>query len=155
MKKIIVAIILFLSVSCNSKGNFAEVKLNTVIPDGRNDSASIIRLENDWAEALINRDDQKFNQLLSDDFIYTENDKMYSRSEVLEFLMSPSETVEKAYNEDMQVRLYDKTAIVTGWLNVSGKGTEGLFKRKYRFTDIWHFINGQWQIVAAQDFLIP
>ena len=118
------------------------------------DSALIIKLENDWANALVNRDKKVFNKLLADDFFYTENEKMYTRAEVMEAVMSTSETVEKAYNEDMQVHIKENTAIVTGWLFVNGKSTGTDFKRKYRFTDIWFKKNGSWQLVAAQDYLL-
>lgn len=119
------------------------------------DSSLIINLENDWAKALLTRDKNVFNKLLADDFFYTENEKMYSRSEVIESVMAPSETVEKAYNEDMHVHIKENTAIVTGWLFVNGKGAENDFKKKYRFTDIWFKKNGNWQLIAAQDYLLP
>ena len=80
---------------------------------------------------------------------------MYSRAEVIQSVMSTSETIRSASNEDMQVRIKDKTAIVTGWLFVNGKGAEGNFKRKYRFTDIWYNNKGTWQLIAAQDYLLP
>lgn len=121
----------------------------------RSDSILIIKLENDWAKALIKRDKIVFNQLLADDFFYTENEKMYSREEVIKAVMSESETVQNAYNEDMQVHIKDNTAIVTGWLFVNGKSAGADFRRKYRFTDIWLKTNNKWQLVAAHDYLIP
>lgn len=130
---------------------------NTYKPgkQNRGDSTLIIKLENDWAKALITRDGIVFNKLLGDDFFYTENEKMYSRAEVIQSVMSGSETVKKAYNEDMQVHIKDKTAIVTGWLFVNGKGAGVDFKRKYRFTDIWFKKKGNWKLIAAQDYLLP
>lgn len=50
----------------------------------RNDSALIIKLENNFADAVVKRDEAAINELISDDFIYTENEKMYSRSEVIQ-----------------------------------------------------------------------
>ncbi len=119
------------------------------------DSTLIIQLENDWAKALIIRDETVFNKLLATDFFYTENEKLYSRTEMMQSVMSESDTIANAYNEDMQVHIKDKTAIVTGWLFVNGKGVEGNFKRKYRFTDIWFNNKGTWQLIAAQDYLLP
>lgn len=120
-----------------------------------NDSTVIIQLENDWAKALVVRDETAFNKLLAPDFFYTENEKMYSRAEVIQSVMSVSDTVGSAYNEDMQVHSKGKTAIVTGWLFVNGKNSGGDFKRKYRFTDVWNKISGNWQLIAAQDYLLP
>ncbi len=123
--------------------------------ENSSNSTLIIQLENDWAKALINRDKGVFNRLLAADFFYTENEKLYSRTEVIQSMTSVSDTVESAYNEDMQVHIKGKTAIVTGWLFVNGKGAEGNFKRKYRFTDIWYNEKGTWQMIAAQDYLLP
>ena len=120
-----------------------------------NDSTLILQLENDWAKALIKRDEAVFNKLLAADFFYTENEKLYSRAEVIQSVMSVSETIASAYNEDMQVHIKDKTAIVTGWLFVNGKGVEGNFKRKYRFTDVWFNQKDSWQLIAAHDYLLP
>ena len=120
-----------------------------------NDSAQIIKLENDWTIALINRDEKIFNKLLAVDFFYTENEKMYSRAEVIESSMSVSDTIEKAYNEEMVVHIKEKTAIVTGWLFINGKNSGSNYKRKYRFTDVWFKKNGFWQLIAAQDYLVP
>lgn len=120
-----------------------------------NDSADIINLENKWTEALTKKDEDAFRKFLPENFIYTENDKMYSRDEVLQSLMSPAETVDEASNEDMQVHLYGNTAIATGWLIVKGHGSDGKFNRKYRYTDIWIKNDNTWQIIAAQDYLMP
>jgi hypothetical protein len=119
------------------------------------DSLLIISLENDWAKAMIKKDQKVCSQLLASDFFYTENEKMYTRDEVLQSVLSTSETIIKAYNEGMQVHLFDNTGIVTGWLTVVGKGADGGFKRKYRFTDIWFNRNDNWQLIAAQDYLMP
>src|SRR4051812_27271675 len=69
------------------------------------DSALIVKSENSWAIALITRDKKVFNNLLDEDFFYTENEKMYSREEVIQSAMSVTDTVENAYNEDMQVHI--------------------------------------------------
>lgn len=119
------------------------------------DSIIIIQLENNWAKALIKKDEEAFKKYLAADFFYTENENLYTREEVLQSLLSVTDVVEDAFNEDMQVHLYDNTAIVTGWLYINGKSSGTSFKRKYRYTDIWLKKNGEWQIIAAQDYLLP
>ena len=47
------------------------------------------------------------------------------------------------------------TAVVTGWLVGCGRGANGAFDRRYRFTDTWGKRAGRWQIVAAQDYVTP
>lgn len=118
------------------------------------DSVQIIKLENEWARAMVRKDEKVFQRLLAADFFYTENDKMYTRAEIIAALMSPAETIQNAYNEGMQTHIKGNTIIVTGWLIVVGKGTDGTYNRKYRYTDIWFNQDGNWQLVGAHDYLM-
>jgi len=112
-------------------------------------------LEDEWAVALIRRDAAVFRRLLADGFIYTENDRTVGRDDVLHDIVAGPDTVETAHNEAMQVHRFGTTAVVTGWLVVSGYGPSGPFDRRYRFTDTWVRGGGRWQIVAAHDYLVP
>ena len=48
------------------------------------------------------------------------------------------------------------TAVVTGILVVQGRSSGKPFLHRYRFTDTWvKNPSGDWQIVAAQDYLMP
>lgn len=155
MNKILVCLMLIISVMYFPADNLLANNNYKTFKGKSSDSALIIKLENDWAKALIARDKKTVNQLLADDFIYTENEKMYSRAEVTAAAISETERIETAYNEDMRVHMKGITAIVTGWLYVNGKSGATGFKRKYRFTDIWFNKNGAWQLTAAQDYLLP
>ena len=115
----------------------------------------LLRLEDDWAVALVRRDGAVFRRLLADGFVYTEDDRSMSRDEVLHEVVAGADTVTAAHNEDMHVRRFGQTAVVTGWLVVAGHGPGGPFDRRYRFTDTWVRRGGRWQIVAAQDYLVP
>jgi len=60
------------------------------------DSIHIIKLENEWARAMVRKDEKVFQRLLASDFFYTENDKMYTRAEIMASLMSPAESIQNA-----------------------------------------------------------
>ena len=117
--------------------------------------AELLRLEDGWASALVRRDSAYFRRTLAPGFVYSENDRTYTREEVLRDLLSPSDTISDARNEQMSVHLFGSTAVVTGWLIVRGRGSSGSFERRYRFTDTWARQAGRWRIVAAHDFLAP
>ena len=118
-----------------------------------NDSSTLVKLETDFTIALMKTDSVTFEKLLAPDFVYTENEKSYSRNEMMSSLMSGIDTVESAHNEDMQVNLYGNTGVVTGWMIVKGRNKQGRFEHKYRFTDTWNK-DTTWQLVAAQDYLM-
>ncbi len=119
------------------------------------DSTALIKLEDDWARALVRRDTVVFQRLLAPGFVYSENDVTMSRDDVLRSIVSGPDTVTAAGNEDMQVHRFGTTAVVTGWLVVRGRGPGGggSFERRYRYTDTWMKRGGRWQIVGAHDYL--
>lgn len=120
------------------------------------DTRALLRLEDSWASALVKRDSVTFERLLATGFVYTENDQVMDRATVIKGVASGSDTVAAAHNDSMQVHRYGATtAVVTGWLIVSGRGANGAFNRRYRFTDTWVKRAGKWQIVAAQDYVAP
>ncbi len=119
------------------------------------DTRTLLRLEDDWARALVRRDTAVFQRLLAPGFVYTEDDRTMTRDQVLHEVGSGSDTVTAAHNEEMQVHRFGPTAIVTGWLVVQGRGAEGAFDRRYRFTDTWVKRRNRWRIAGAQDYVVP
>ena len=120
------------------------------------DTRALLKLEDDWASALVKRDRVVFERLLADGFVYTENDQTMDRTTVLNAIVAGSDTVMAAHNDSMVVHHFGPvTAVVTGWLVVGGRGANGEFRRRYRFTDTWvkRDGGGRWQIVAAQDYV--
>ena len=116
------------------------------------DTTALVKLEDDWARALVRRDTVVFQRLLAPGFVYSENDQTMTRADVLKSVGSGTDTVDAAANEDMKVHRFGSTALVTGWLVVRGRGPSGPFERRYRFTDTWvKMPSGKWQCVASQD----
>lgn len=118
------------------------------------DRRALLRLEDAWATALVHRDVKTFQRILATGFVYTENDHVSSRDDVLRDITG-TDTVHDAHNEDMRVHLFGATGVVTGWLVVRGSNPSGPFDRRYRFTDTWVRRGTSWQIVAAQDYIAP
>jgi ketosteroid isomerase-like protein len=120
---------------------------------GSDAERSLIGLENDFVHALVRRDSATFERLLAPDFIYTEDATLMTREELLRALIA--DHYSSASNEEMKVHLHGDTAVVTGILRTEGTGKEGVFAHRYRFTDTWLSRHGQWQLIAAQDYLMP
>jgi len=150
MRRILIysALAVFLSATPSN----AQKKLSA----SANPAAELTRLENQWASGLVKRDRALFERLLAPRFIYTENDKLSRRADVLHDVAEGTDTTTAAHNEGMEVHQFGPTtAVVTGWLIVRGRGHGGPFLHRYRFTDTWVKGNAGWQIVAAQDYLMP
>src|SRR6266513_2537114 len=117
-------------------------------------SLSPIQLEDQWTTALIRRDARTFDRLLASGFVYTEDASVMDRNAVIKSVSGP-DRVEWARNEGMRVHDFADVQVITGVLHLRGKGKQGSFDRRYQFTDTWQRRNGRWQIIAAQDYLIP
>jgi ketosteroid isomerase-like protein len=55
----------------------------------------------------------------------------------------------------MKVHDFGNTQIITGVLHVKGNNKSGAFDRRYAFTDTWQNRDGTWQLISAQDYVIP
>ena len=119
------------------------------------DERAVLDLEEAWAKAVVRRDAATFKRLLAPGFTYTEDDRMQSGAELMRDIVSGSDTVTEARNEKLATQSYGNTMIVTGWLVMRGRSGGKPFDRRYRFTDTWLKRDGQWQIIAAQDYLVP
>ena len=113
------------------------------------------QLEEQWVQAVIKRDAAAFNRLLAPGFVYTEDDRVYTKAQLIKEVTTGVDTVTAGRNEDLVVRVYGNTAIATGWLVLVGRGGGRPFERRYRYTDTWQRLNGRWQVIAAQDYLKP
>ena len=119
------------------------------------DERAVLDLEESWAKAVVKRDAGTFKGLLAPGFVYTEDDRVQSGDQLTRDIVSGTDTVTEARNEQMQTRAFDNVMIVTGWLIMHGRSGGQPFDRRYRFTDTWLKRGGQWQIIAAQDYLVP
>jgi ketosteroid isomerase-like protein len=114
-----------------------------------------LQLENQWTTALINRDARTFDQLLASNFVYTENNEVMSRGDVIKSV-NGSDRVTWARNEGMKLHDFGDVQVITGVLHLKGTGNKGAaFDKRYQFTDTWQKQSGRWRIIAAQDYLIP
>ena len=113
-----------------------------------------LQLEDQWTKGLVARDTVVFARLLAPGFVYTENGSVMSRADVIGSV-NGDDHVEWAGNEGMQMHDFGATQVITGVLHLKGTGKDGPFDRRYEFTDTWQKGDAGWQIIAAQDYIIP
>ncbi len=112
------------------------------------------RLEDEWLNSYLRGDKQTFDRIVADDFTRTdESGKFATKAEEKELVQAPPASVKVSLtNEDVQVRVYGDTAIVTG--RIVSKVQGGL-NFQSRFTDTFVKRNGRWQVVARHYSRIP
>ena len=130
--------------------------------DQRNNEASaqnnveqeIKRLENEWLNSYLRGDQQTFERIVADDFTRTdESGKFATKAEEKELIQAPPASVNASLtNEDIKVRVYGETAVVTG--RIVSKVQDSL-NFQSRFTDTFVKRKGRWQVVARHYSRIP
>ena len=113
----------------------------------------LMQLERDIGKANIDKDYAFFDRVEAEEFIFTDaGGGITNKKEDLEGLKQPSNPDVKlvAYDlDEMSVRLYDKTAVVTGRVTtkrlVKGQPNSSLS----RFTDVFVWRQERWQLVAG------
>jgi hypothetical protein len=143
------AVVLTLTVCATSLGaqaNKATATSRAALPP--------IQLEDQWTSALVNRDTRTFDRLLAPGFVYTEDAAIMGRDDVIKSVTGPDRVI-WARNEGMKSHDFGDVQVITGVLHLRGKGKQSSFDKRFQFTDTWQRRNGRWQIIAAQDYLIP
>jgi ketosteroid isomerase-like protein len=111
----------------------------------------LIRLEQQLTDALARSDAQLVNTLWADDLVWIGiNAKASSKPERLAGMKTPDPSVISAKNNEMKVRIYGDTAVVTvssTWTTRSGNVDS---KVDYMATHVWTKRRGKWQLVSAQ-----
>lgn len=112
------------------------------------------RLENEWLNSYLRGDKQTFDRIVADDFTRTdESGKFATKAEERTLVQAPPDSVNASLtNEDMQVRVYENAAIVTG--RIVSK-VQGSLNFQSRFTDTFIKREGRWQVVARHYSRVP
>jgi predicted amidohydrolase YtcJ len=113
-----------------------------------------LQREEEWTRGLVARDAKAFDRLLAPGFVYTEDAGVMGRDDVIASATG-SDTTVFARNEGLKVHDFGDTQIITGVLHVRGRGPKGPFDKRYAFTDTWQNSAGAWQLIGAQDYVIP
>ena len=124
--------------------------------DSSLDERTLAKLENDWAQAVIRRDAKAIRTLVAPQWVYTDESGTMTREQGITAFTTGTDTVLMAGNEQMKITLYEnKVAVVTGILWMRGRGPNGPFLHRYRYTDTWLRQRGTWRAIASQDYLLP
>jgi len=116
---------------------------------------ALFKLENDWTRAVVNRDAAIMHRLTAPKWVYSDESGVMEREAGIKAFTTGSDTVREASNETMRALIYDKSAVVIGVLVMKGRGPKGAFTNRYRYTDTWVKLDGRWQCIASQDYLMP
>jgi ketosteroid isomerase-like protein len=112
----------------------------------------IDQLEQTWRDAILRRNVQAMDALLSDDYIaITSNGAVQSKDQALANLRNGALHFSSIDFSDRKVRFYGQTALVTSRAEVKGTTAEGDLTGSYRYTRVYaRDPKGGWKIVSFE-----
>ena len=124
-----------------------------------NDAADIARLreiQQELAAAWIARDRAAIEQLIASDWSVTHvAGRRLSRADVFRDMFDSDATrMQSTTVDDIDVRLFGDTAVVTGRTHALGTQSGAAFDVRLRFTDVFVRRDGRWQAVASHACLL-
>ncbi|MEO8712722.1 MAG: nuclear transport factor 2 family protein [Parafilimonas sp.] len=111
------------------------------------EKANILAVEKSTADAFTKHNVVYLNSVFTDDvIIITAKGEAINKQQLLQYVSGVNSVVVS----DMQVKIKNNIAIVTGIELETGKDNSGVYSNKLRFTDVLEKTKGQWQIISTQ-----
>jgi len=110
----------------------------------------LLAVDANWNALRLKGDAVALEALLSDDWLLTHSDgRTQTKAEYLTELGTRTRTNQAITNEDVALRTYGDTAVVTGVSVQSGITNGQPWNGRFRFTRVWVMHGGQWRMVAS------
>jgi ketosteroid isomerase-like protein len=111
----------------------------------------LLKANQEYDEALMRSDAAALDRIYSDDFIYTTPDgEVRDKAKQLAFTKRGDLRLESGRSDDVRVRVYGNTAVMTGRFTAKGRFRESLIDIRERYTAVWVKTQGRWQLVVEQ-----
>jgi ketosteroid isomerase-like protein len=137
MKRLLILAMFALTVSCQMKSNDAKEEL--------------INLERDFERAVVANDAEAIGKFLADDWVIIDPDgNIIDKARFLSVIKSGALTHEVMESDNMSVRTYGDSAVVTALTTTKAKFAGQEFSTRERATDFFVKQGGRWQCVFSQ-----
>ncbi len=108
-------------------------------------------LEMQWRQAQIDNDIAVIANLLADDYVgITANGTIETKSQAIALRKAGTIRITALDLDDLKVRLYGDTAVVTSKADLQGVNGQSDISGKYRYTRVYNLRLGQWKIVSFE-----
>lgn len=119
--------------------------------DRDNTAKELRAIEQKLAAAWVEGDREYINRILADDWSVTDAaGRVLAKQQVMrEAFESADRRIESLQIDDVQVRVFDKCAVVTGRTRARGSYKGSSMSVTLRFTDVFVRRAGRWQVVSS------
>ena len=110
----------------------------------------LLKLEKEFAETIMRNDLEGLGRIVADDWIIIDpNGEIVNRARFFEVIKSGSLTHDMMESEDLRVRVYGDSAVVTALIRTKGKFMGQEFSTQERATDAFVRRDGRWRCVLT------
>jgi ketosteroid isomerase-like protein len=111
----------------------------------------LLKLEKQFAAAIVKNDPEAIGRFVADDWIIINADGgIIEKARFLDVIKSGALTHEMMESDDIRVRIYGESAVVTGLVRTKGKFMGQDFSTHERATDVFIKHDGRWRCVLSQ-----
>ncbi len=147
MKRILVSVVLAIAALSVSLGQMAK---DRSAPKGKVEQ-ELIKLEQERAQAVVKSDTAFLDQTTTDDFTSVNpRGALRTKAQVLADIKSGEIKITSNELDDLQVRIYGDTAVLTGRSTQKGQLQGQDNSGQFRFTRVYVKREGRWKSAAFQ-----
>jgi len=118
---------------------------------GSGSEEELLKLEKQFAAAIVKNDPEAIERFVADDWIIINADGgMIDKERFLGVIKSGALTHETMESDEIRVRIYGESAVVTALARSKGKFMGQDFSTRERATDVFVRHEGQWRCVLSQ-----
>ncbi|MCR9293509.1 MAG: nuclear transport factor 2 family protein [bacterium] len=111
---------------------------------------AIVKIEKEWAKALVEDDTDWFKKTLADDYKSVFPDgEVWDRERFIDALATGEMDCSEVEILDLDVRVLGDVAIVIGHYKVAGNANGNPFASKDKWTDVFMKMDGTWKCVSS------
>jgi ketosteroid isomerase-like protein len=118
------------------------------VPDVENE---LLKVEKEFTDAIAKNDPEAIERFVTDDWIIINADgRIIEKKRFLEVIKSGALIHEMMQSDDIRVRVYGDSAVVSALTRSKGNFMEQEFTTHERSTDVFVRRDGQWRCVLTQ-----
>jgi ketosteroid isomerase-like protein len=108
------------------------------------------QMSDDWAKALVKTDGDTLNRIMADDFFFAYPMEGDDKAQFIDDVISGDIKVEFLATENVSVRIWGSTAVLTGRDSAKWyyKGRD--FSGHYKIIHVYSLRDDRWQLVSVQ-----
>jgi ketosteroid isomerase-like protein len=109
----------------------------------------VIKANEEFDKAIVLRDAAAYERILADDFVFTSFDgTVTNKAQEVAKVKSGDLKFESGKSDDIKIKIYGKTAVLTGRFTAKGNRNGKDFTFTERYTAVFVKRKGRWQMVA-------